>query len=563
MLQVSPDRKATVDARASFLELAQGFTPLVAVDSERAQYLVSTSDYGVSKSLFIRTARGEMRLLARALKILGALGLDDGVRDGTFVDVGANIGTTTITAMCSHGFARAIACEPEPHNQGLLELNLVGNGLERDVEICRAAIGERDGTVQLRVNKFRSGGHEVHSSGRPVAGDSKAYELIDVDQVTLDSLAETGNLDPADVTFLWMDAQGHEGHVLRGASSLTDRGVPVVLELFPKMMAQHGGLGLFKGVVFDRYTHFVRAHRARGKVEARFDLTPIGELEQEIDRLLGGAKVTDVLLVRDPRSRPRLGGGPGRPVEARERVAREYGDRAVRDPSTASPAERQSFLNRASDLTSLVAAEIESATFLVRTSADALERPLFVERSHPRLELLGRTLATLDELGLGRGARDRTFLEVEAGVGIATVAAVRWCGFSRALACEADQSAYPTLKLNVAANDLRDRVRTLPVSVGGGGDVSLDDLVRRGLIASREVGLLWMDGAQSAGILHGARALLEAAPPLVCRSNAVASLEDTHTHFVRLDEAGTTLVPIDSLERHGAGRSVHILAVRI
>jgi FkbM family methyltransferase len=563
MLQVSPDRKATVDARASFLELAQGFTPLVAVDSERAQYLVSTSDYGVSKSLFIRTARGEMRLLARALKILGALGLDDGVRDGTFVDVGANIGTTTITAMCSHGFARAIACEPEPHNQGLLELNLVANDLERDVEIFRAAVADRDGTVGLCVNKFRSGGHEVHYSGRPVPGDSKAYELIEVDQVALDSLASGGTLDPADVTFLWMDAQGHEGHVLRGASSLTDRGVPVVLELFPKEIDRHGGLDYFRESASDRYTHYVPLHRARGKVEARFDLLPITDLEQEIDRLLTGARVTDILLVRNPPSRPRSGGGPGRPVETRERVAREYGDRTVRDPSTASPAEKESFLNAASTLTSHVAAEIESATFLVRTSADAPERPLFVERSHPRLELLARALATLDELGLGEEARARTFVEVGAGVGITTVAAMRWHGCSQALACESDRSAYLTLKLNVAANGLRDRVRTLPVSLGKGGDVSLDELVRRGLIASGEAGLLWIDGRQPGDILEGARAFREAAPPLVFRSSPAPRLEDTHTHFVRLDEAGTTLVPIDSLERHGAGRSVHILAVRI
>src|SRR6266542_3534376 len=101
MLQANADRVSIIEARSSFLEMARGFTPLVSVESERAQYLVSTSDYGVSKSLFVRSSRGEMRLLARALKILRTLGLDDGVRDGTFVDVGANIGTTTMTAMCS------------------------------------------------------------------------------------------------------------------------------------------------------------------------------------------------------------------------------------------------------------------------------------------------------------------------------------------------------------------------------------------------------------------------------------------------------------------------------
>ena len=343
MPQASPDRKATVDARASFLESARDLTPLVAVDSQGARYLVSTSDDGVSKSLFIRTARSEMRLLARSLRVLGALGLDDGVRTGTFVDVGANIGTTTVTAMCSHGFARALACEPEPHNQRLLELNLVANGLEDRVEICRAAIGDRNRVVRLRVDRFRSGAHEVYVPGLPMPAE-RFYALGDVPHVSLDSLATAGTFDPADVSLVWMDAQGHEGHVLRGASSLTERGVPTVLELFPKGLERHHGLDLFKEAAADWYTHYVVLRRVRGKAEAKFDLSPVDELAREIDRLLDGARTTDLLLVREPRSRPGRGGGPGRPAKPSDRPPREYPDRPARDPAATSPAKRASFL---------------------------------------------------------------------------------------------------------------------------------------------------------------------------------------------------------------------------
>ena len=530
MPRASPDRKAMVDARTSFLETAQDYTPLVAVDSQGGRYLVSTSDDGVGKSLFVRGARSEMRLLDRSLQVLGALGLDNGIRDGAFVDVGANIGTTTITAMHSHGFARAIACEPEPHNQQLLELNLVANGLEDRVEICRAAVGDRAETVQLRVERFRSGAHEVYFPGPPMRPE-RGNVLIDVKQVSLDSLASTGTLDPARVTLLWMDAQGHEGHVLRGASSLTKRGVPVVLELFPKGLERHGGLDALKEAAAGSYTHYVVLRHVRTKAEAGFILHPIEELADEIDRLLARASTTDVLFVHEPRSRPRQSDRPRRrPVDSGDRPPRKYPDRPVRDPSAASPSERESFLSTASAFTPLVAAEIEGATFVVRTAADAPERALFVERSHRQLELVTRALAELDKLGLGNDARSGMFVQAEAGVGIATVAALRLHGFSRALACEPDDSAYSVLRLNVTANGLRDRVRTVPASLAECGDVD-----------PAGIGLLWIDEAQEPG------ALLDAAPPVICRASALSGLEATYT--------------IRSLEGRSTGGTEYVLAV--
>ena len=99
-----------------------------------------------------------------------------------------------------------------------------------------------------------------------------------------------------------------------------------------------------------------------------------------------------------------------------------------------STQERREFLTReARRFSPLVAAEIDGATFLVRTSPGAGERSLFTERSHPRLRRLARVMIALDELGLG-AARRKTFVELGAGHGMATVAALAWHGFARALA---------------------------------------------------------------------------------------------------------------------------------
>src|SRR5262249_25024876 len=155
----------------------------------------------------------------RALRVLDTVG--NPVRARTFLDVGANIGTTTIPALLTHGFTRAVACEPEPQNRSLLELNLVANDLERGVEICPAAIGGLDGEVEFLVVERRSGLHEVHPSDSPLPGwKPGADQTMKVRQLALDPLAGRGLFDPGDVGLLWMDAQGHEGHILRGAESL-------------------------------------------------------------------------------------------------------------------------------------------------------------------------------------------------------------------------------------------------------------------------------------------------------------------------------------------------------
>jgi hypothetical protein len=64
-------------------------------------------------------------------------------------------------------------------------------------------------------------------------------------------------LDAAGVGLLWLDVQGHEGHVLRGARSLTSLGTPVVLEFYPYILRRSRGMPMLSDVAAKRYTHFI------------------------------------------------------------------------------------------------------------------------------------------------------------------------------------------------------------------------------------------------------------------------------------------------------------------
>jgi FkbM family methyltransferase len=561
----------TYAAREWFLERAEELTPFIAVDTDEGRYLLSTFDRHITRSLLLKSSRGEMKILRRALAVLDAVGCP--VRATTFLDVGANIGTTTIPALRIHGFVRAVACEPEPRNLLLLELNLVANDLERDVEICRAAIGEVDGDVELLVAERRSGLHEVHAGEATLPPWADASQRTTVRLFALDTLVSRGLFDPKDVGILWMDTQGHEGHILRGATTLTRLGVPVVLELGPAALERHGGLEYVLETARADYTHFVIMRRIRRRAgQVHFDLNPIERLDDEIDWLSRAARFTDVLLLRDPRSRPAAPGPPRPPAQPTESGATvpQQTHLPLREPGQIPAVEREEFLRQARTLTPLLATEVDGATFIARTAADADELSLFVNRVHPNIQLLGRGIAALTELGLAEECRTKTFVQAQSGVGIATVAALCWSGFARGLACEPDLSTYRVLKLNMKVNGLTARVRTLPVALDGassdGEAESFDSLISRGVIDAGDAGLIWITDGDVAATLTGATDGLLRGPPLLLRfgpkdgPELVELLRKTHTHFVSIDgpSARRHAVPLGDRVPEG-----EILALRL
>jgi FkbM family methyltransferase len=212
--------------RKRFFEHARPLTRYVSVDVKGLTFLVTTDDR-LGRGLFVRRWRQDFRHLDRAVRLLREHALLRS--ESTFVDVGANIGTTTSRAIRRYGFARGVALEPAPSNFQTLRLNLVANEIDSRVTALQAAVSDREGPVQLTIAPRTSGGHTIV---QVQGGDA---ETITVQAVTLDGLAERGVIDPDAVGLLWIDAQGAEGMVLAGGSALLTRGVPIALAIRPEL----------------------------------------------------------------------------------------------------------------------------------------------------------------------------------------------------------------------------------------------------------------------------------------------------------------------------------------
>jgi FkbM family methyltransferase len=215
-------RKAEKREREEFLVQAAAMTPYVAVEIGDEIIFTSTQDTGLGRQVFVGRWRKDLTVLGRAVEWLAENGISLPA-EPVFVDVGANIGTTTVMALRRHGFASAVAIEPSPANGKLLRLNIVANELEERVQLLAVAASDQAGEIRLDVSKANWGGHRVSDDGGPAT--------VVVAAVTLDGLVERRVVDPEQVGLVWIDAQGHEPAVLAGACRLIQRRTPTVVAI--------------------------------------------------------------------------------------------------------------------------------------------------------------------------------------------------------------------------------------------------------------------------------------------------------------------------------------------
>ncbi len=106
----------------------------------------------------------------------------------------------------------------------------------------------------------------------------------------LDDLAAEGVFDPAELGLVLIDVEGHEPHVLDGGESVFGNGVPLIVELNPKLLGLGGRTADFGPQLARYYTHVLDL-RDRGA-----EFVPVAEVPALIERYEG--KSTDLLAVK-------------------------------------------------------------------------------------------------------------------------------------------------------------------------------------------------------------------------------------------------------------------------
>jgi FkbM family methyltransferase len=266
--------------RACMFLLAGRVTPYVGVEHDGLRYVLSTRDAaGVSIGTFVKGFWGEDTISRMDMVLKQHAGIT-ALKGLTVLEVGANIGTETVSMLVRHGVERVVAVEPDPENVRFLRANLALNGVQDRVKIHQMALSDADGTLTLEYSEKNWGDHRIRvpaPSGPDLLNEGQRV-AVEIPAHTLDSLADAGEIDLDDIDLVWMDAQGHEAHILAGAELLAAAGIPIVTEYWPYGLRRVGALDRFHALVAQRHSVVIDLRTDSDEPPMVLDATRIADL---------------------------------------------------------------------------------------------------------------------------------------------------------------------------------------------------------------------------------------------------------------------------------------------
>lgn len=159
-------------------------------------------------------------------------------QQGTFYDIGANIGMVSIP-IAQLG-VKVISFEPDHLNRGLLRANLARNCPDAIVTIDPRAVWRETTSLRFARSNYNSGDHHVDRQGE-----------IEVPAVALDDLTI-----PAGPLAIKIDAQGAEPNIFAGAAKTLKSADMVLSEFWPFGISR---MGLKPDAILDAVREFPHA----------------------------------------------------------------------------------------------------------------------------------------------------------------------------------------------------------------------------------------------------------------------------------------------------------------
>jgi FkbM family methyltransferase len=156
---------------------------------------------------------------------------------GTYLDIGANIGLTTIP-IARNPAVTCFAFEPEPINFAHLQENVRSHCRTGNVHLFQLALLDSTGMLELRMSPVNKGDHRIRVGRESRLADDAAWPSIQVQTRRLDDIG----IDPESVPPLAAKvvAQGSEVRILWGGQQTLSKAEVLVLEFYPYLLSRGG-----------------------------------------------------------------------------------------------------------------------------------------------------------------------------------------------------------------------------------------------------------------------------------------------------------------------------------
>lgn len=213
------------------------FHKTVTIQTKQGVFTVFCADSVISRSLYYY-GEFERDLYFKVFELLHGLKKIEPNKIGTVLDIGANIGVTSIGLINDKFVNKAIAIEPESKNFSLLKQNVEMNHLKNSIICLPYAITDKNKKVHLEISNTIYGDHRIRSKFLsnlgPELGNESKREVINVEAKSLDVLMSSLPKDfTKNIKLIWVDVQGSEGHVLLGGKNIFSKNIPTVMEIWP------------------------------------------------------------------------------------------------------------------------------------------------------------------------------------------------------------------------------------------------------------------------------------------------------------------------------------------
>jgi FkbM family methyltransferase len=202
-----------------------------------------------------------------------------GAAGGTYLDIGANIGMTTIP-IARNPHVRCLAFEPEPLNFEFLKRNVARNAEGSSVELHQIALFHSRTSMSLAIADKNVGDHRLTIGGVP------GRRTIEISAVPLDDFIDriTGPLA------VKVDTQGAEPFIIAGGRKVFAKADLVVMEFCPYLMRQLGG---DPNIVIELMSGFDRVAVMKGGIAEVPNYIGPAEAERILREKLQTAAATD------------------------------------------------------------------------------------------------------------------------------------------------------------------------------------------------------------------------------------------------------------------------------
>ncbi len=219
---------------------------------------------------------------------------------GVFLDIGANIGTSSIEAIEHANVTECIAFEPSSDNYSLLMSNIFINKLHNKITGYNYAVGDKNNVNKLILSPAASGDNRLRKDTQVddcygTYENTSIIQTEDVKTIVIDDfLSDKLN----DIQFMWIDVQGYEFFVLKGCERLIkNSNVSIQIEYWPLGLKETNSLKLLNEYLVKHFKYFIDMDEYRDSKDVIHGIKEIFSLEDKLSKINKGAH-TDIFLIR-------------------------------------------------------------------------------------------------------------------------------------------------------------------------------------------------------------------------------------------------------------------------